>query len=358
MKNYFKTYTSNTLAGSSNQSYFLSDNTVQTGRVFYKAFAGGKYKYSFMFTNIIDSTYADGTHSRANIKCKEWTIKSVKVMVADKDTGDLTSCEFKCVLPLTFNKKSEKTVAYEDVFYSDAIELECEKNDYICLEIDFCGEQIPYFEEMIIPSFRLIDGKWVSSKKTPVACMVGCDRPVTKKIGFFGDSITEGIGVSMDSYDHWNAKIAELTGEQYSYWNLGIGFARAADAASNGIWLSKAKQMDVVTICLGVNDMGRGYSATEIKCNLETIVRILKDNKVRTILFTVPPFNYQGEEIEKWKNINSYILNGLSKITEVYDVVPIWGDTAPNEQRAVYGGHPNAKGCLALANDFVKKITL
>ena len=66
---FFKQYTSNTLAGSSNQSYFLSDNTVQTGRVFYKVFAGGRYNYSFMFTNVIDSTYADGTHSKANIKC-------------------------------------------------------------------------------------------------------------------------------------------------------------------------------------------------------------------------------------------------------------------------------------------------
>ena len=77
MKNYFKAYVSNTLAGSGNQSYFVSDNTIQTGRVFYKVFAGGKYNYSFMFTNVIDSTYADGAHSKANLRCKEWTIKSL-----------------------------------------------------------------------------------------------------------------------------------------------------------------------------------------------------------------------------------------------------------------------------------------
>ena len=72
----------------------------------------------------------------------------------------------------------------------------------------------------------------------------------------------------------------------------------------------------------------------------------------------MPPFDYQGENLEKWKEINSYILNELSKITQVYDVVPIWGDEAPNEQHAIYGGHPNAVGSLKLATDFVSKIQL
>ncbi len=358
MKNYLKKYVSNTLAGSGNQSYFVSDGNEQLGRVFYKIFVSGKYNYSFMFTNIIDSTYADGSYSKANINCGEWTLNSVKALVVSKDEVNLSECDVMAVYPLTFNKKPSKKVISGEIFYSDSIEIECAKDDYICLEISFSGEQIPYFEELIIPSFRLIDGKWVLSKQTPLACMVGCDRQVEKKIGFLGDSITEGIGVQMDSYAHWCAKIAEMTGEQYSYWNLGIGFGRAADAASNGIWLSKAKAMDTVTICYGVNDMGRGYSATEIKCALETIVRILKDNKVRTILFTIPPFNYDEKTKAKWLEINSYILNEMSKITEVYDVVPLWGDKAPNEERAIFGGHPNEEGCEKMANDFVEKFKL
>ena len=50
---FFKQYTSNTLAGSSNQSYFLSDNTLQIGRVFYKVFAGGRYNYSFLALEMV-----------------------------------------------------------------------------------------------------------------------------------------------------------------------------------------------------------------------------------------------------------------------------------------------------------------
>ncbi|MBQ7225996.1 MAG: SGNH/GDSL hydrolase family protein [Clostridia bacterium] len=358
MNNYFKKYVSNTLAGSSNQSYFMSDNTEQLGRVFYKAYAGGKYEYSFMFSNVIDSTFADGSYCKVNKVCANWTINSASVMVVKGDTADLSCCDYVSNTQLTFNKKTQKDIISGEIFFSDSVTIECEKNDYLCLEISFTGTEIPYFEEIIVPTFRLIGGKWVETKQTPLACMVGCMRQVEKKIGFLGDSITEGIGVEMNSYAHWNAKIAEAVGEKYSYWNLGIGFARASDAASNGSWLNKAKQMDAVTICLGVNDLGSGYSATEIKCNLETIVRILQDNKIRTILFTVPPFDYDEKTKEKWQSINSFILNDLSKITEVYDVVAIWGDKAPKKEHAIYGGHPNEEGCLKLSLDFIEKIKL
>jgi len=360
MKNYFKKYVSNTLASTQNQLYFESDGALQRGRVYLKAFSSGLYEYKLLFSDTINSTYAGGEISVANETCGGWTIHSAKILICENDynCNSVGNVPPKQEVQLTFNKKKEKLVNAGESFLSDPVTLCVDDAELLCVEIEFSGTKIPYFEEIIVPTFRFTDGKWMNDKRVPLPSMVGIAREVEKKIGFLGDSITEGIGTDCGSYQHWNAKIAELTGEKYSYWNLGIGFARAADAASNGAWLAKAKEMDVVTICLGVNDMGRGYSATEICCALETIVRILQDNKVRTILFTVPPFDYNEDEKEKWKKINAYILNDLSKITQTYDVVPVWGDKEPNEQRAIYGGHPNSEGCLALARDFVSKITL
>ena len=360
MKNYFKTYVSNTLASTQNQLCFESDGTHQKGRVCLKAFASGLYEYSLFFSDTINSTYAGGEITKANETCGNWTIHNARVLIYEGDNYNLLyeNATPKKEIQLTFNKKQEKLVNAGESFSSDPVSINIEKSEMLCVEIEFSGTKIPYFEEIVVPTYRFINGEWVTDKQVPLPAMVGVARKVEKKIGFLGDSITEGIGTDCGSYEHWNAKIAEMIGEKYSYWNIGIGFARAADAASNGAWLSKAKEMDVVTICLGVNDLGSGYSATEIICSLETIVRILQDNKVRTVLFTIPPFDYQGENIEKWKKINSYILNDMSKITEVYDVVPVWGDKAPNEQKAIYGGHPNAQGCLALATDFVDKIKL
>ena len=358
--NYFDKYVSNTLASTQNQLYFVSDNTKQKGRVRIKTFSSGIYEYSFLFSDTIDSTYADGSISQANEECGNWTIHNASVVICEGDYWyDMENgIKPKKSVQLTFDGKKEKTVKKGESFYTDSVILNLSNKDDWYIEIEFSGEKIPYFEEIVIPTYRLENGEWKLNKRVPVPNMVGVVRKVEKKIGFLGDSITEGIGTELGSYEHWNAKIAEMVGEKYSYWNIGIGFARANDAASDGAWLNKAKQMDVVTICLGVNDLGRGYTEKEITNNLEKIVRILQENKVRTILFTVPPFDYDKETKTKWSSINTYILNELSKITEVYDVAKIWGDKAPNEERAIYGGHPNAEGCLVMAKDFVSKINL
>ncbi len=347
-------FTSNTLAPSSNQSWFMGDGKIHKGRIFYKIFAGGNYNYSFMFVNAIDSTYSDGKHSYANIPLDEYKIHSLGIYV----TSDLTNNLIEKI-PLTINGKNSKTVIPKEIFYTDSINLICQKNDYICLEIEFSGNgKIPYMEEMIIPSFIYENEKWIEGKHIPICASILCDRPVEKKIGFFGDSITEGIGVSHNSYKWWCAQIADLVGEKYSYWDIGIGFGRAHDAASCGSWLEKAKKLDTVTICFGVNDICQGFSEDSVKKCLYTIVTELKDAGVRVILFTVPPFDYNPEREQIWRNVNSYIKNELSKIVETYDTVSVWGDKAPNEHKAIYGGHPNEEGSTLLAKDFVSKINL
>ncbi|MBQ7353498.1 MAG: SGNH/GDSL hydrolase family protein [Clostridia bacterium] len=357
MKEYLNKYTSNTLASSSNQLYFNSNNEIQRSRAFYKIFAGGKYEYSFLFSNIIDSTYADGSISVANESCDEWEMKA-KILLIDSKETNLSSPKIENEYNLTFNKNSIKTVISKEIFYSDPIVIEAKKNDYFCVEIEFKGTKIPYFEEILIPTFRQYNGKWIPDKKAPVPAMLGAKREVEKKIGFLGDSITEGIGTPMNKYTHWNAIIAEKIGEKYSYWNLGIGYGRANDVAFDGIWLEKAKNLDLVTICFGVNDLGRGYTASEIENNLLKVVKILQKNNVKTILFTIPPFDYNEETKKKWNEINNYILTELSKITEVYDVAKIWGQDFPNNHLAKYGGHPDENGCMIMAKDFLNKYNL
>ena len=349
-----QSFTSNTLAPSSNQSWFQGDGKIHKGRIFYKIFASGTYNYSFMFLNAIDSTYSDGSHSYANIPLDEYKIHSLGIYITKNLTNDLSE-----KISLTVNGEKSKTVIPKEIFYTDPAKLTCEKNDYICLEIEFSGNgKIPYMEEMMIPSYVYENGKWIEGKHTPLCASILCDREVQKKIGFFGDSITEGIGVANNSYKWWCSQIAELVGEKYSYWDIGIGFGRAHDAASKGSWLEKAKSLDTVTVCLGVNDICQGFSEDSIKKCLYTIVTELKDAGVRVILFTVPPFDYNPERKQIWKIVNNYITTELSKLVEIYDTVSVWGDKAPNEHIAIYGGHPNEEGSALLAKDFVSKIDL
>ena len=348
---YFQKFHSNTLAGSGNQSFFLTDdaNTVYTGRVFYKIFAGGTYRYSFLFSNIIDSTFSDGAYSHKNLICDQWKIVRAAVGICETCSAS-EMVEIESFQALTFSGAFEKDVMPGEFFASDALELSGKKGDYICLEISYQGRMIPYHEESIIPTFALRDGEWVPSKRVVFAGMVGCDRPALLQIGYLGDSITQGIGTDVNSYDHWNAMLSDKLGEKCAYWNLGLGFGRASDAASDGAWLFKAKQMDVVVVCYGVNDLFQSGDEEQIKRDLSEIVSKLQSAGTKVVIQTIPPFDYSGILIEKWNHINQYIVQVLSKRADgVFDVVPVLAKDDGHPYLAKFGGHPNAEGCGAWA---------
>lgn len=357
---FFSKYTSNTLAGGGNQSFFTEEDPQKEiiGRIYYKVFAGGKYNYSFLFSNVTDSTFADGSHSRKNRILGEWKILSLKAGICS-ECGENNPVSPTLMYDVTFGGNPEKKVMPGEFFASDEVELDIKKGEYICLEIKFSGKEIPCHEESIIPSFRYENGVWAVSKHVPFPAMAGCDRKAELKIAFWGDSITQGIGTANNSYAHWNAILAEKLGERYAFWNLGLGYARADDAASLGAWYYKAKHSDVVFVCFGVNDALREFSADEIKKNLAIIVAELKAQGIKVILQTLPPFDYSGESLEKWNDVNTYIKDELSEYADLtFDNVPVLAADMNNPQYAKFGGHPNAEGCRVWAEalyDFLMK---
>ena len=76
---YFDSFVSNTCGGSGNQFFFhMNEGEVRTGRVFYKITAGGTFDYALLFSNIIDSTFSDGSVSHKNLVLDEWTILAAR----------------------------------------------------------------------------------------------------------------------------------------------------------------------------------------------------------------------------------------------------------------------------------------
>ena len=341
---FFAKYVSNTTAGSGNQTFFTDGDGV--GRVFYRLFCGGKFQYSLLFSNILDSTFADGSISRKNQLCKPWVLRHAAYCVTKDCSVQLKDSLFR---PLTFLGKREKTVMPGEFFFTDEVEIEAEAGDYLCIEISFRGSMLPKHEEINIPTYVLKDGSFVPSKDMPVPLMVGCNRQVKKRVAYLGDSITQGIGTELNSYAHWNHRVSQMLGNDYAYWNLGIGYGRAEDAASDGAWLYKASQNDCVIVCFGVNDILQYADGEAIKAHLTKIIRLLKERGAQVILQTIPPFEYQESKVPVWRELNRYIREELSKHCDaVFDVVPILGQKEhPDKPR--YGGHPNAEGCRAWA---------
>ena len=357
--NYFEQFTSNTYAGSSNQLYFnMKEGEVRTGRIFYKISTGGEYNYSLLFSNIIDSTFADGSVSHNNLICDEWKIHSFKIAKCTVFAEDINVMpEVTDFKEVTFDGKSEKNVMPGEFFATDPIRLDFNKGEYLCMEITYSGKMIPYHEETLLPVYVKENGEWKYSKQVPFASMIGCDRKVKAKIAYFGDSITQGLGTQINSYLHWNANLSRKIGDDYAYWNLGIGYGRASDAASDGAWLYKARQNDIVFVCYGVNDILQGRTANQVKDDLTYIVENLKNAGKKVFLLTVPPFDYLEEATKKWNEVNDYIKTVLKyKVDFLFDNVSYLGESEELSHMAKYGGHPNEEGCRIWADALYEEV--
>jgi len=342
---FFKTYVSNTIAGSGNQCFFQNEREAPTrSRTFYRVQCGGEYPYSFLFSNTIDSTYAKGEISQKNLVMDAWTIEEMRVGVTSR-CDEVSFEEPQEMHGVFFGGERKKTVAPGDLFCTDPVTLKAKQGEYVCVEVVFSGKRIPNHKESRVPSFVDSNGAWIPSKDHPFVSMVGIRRSPKLKIGFLGDSITQGIGPPINSYLHWNAVLAEHLGNEYAYWNLGLGYARADDAASDGIWLRKAKENHVVFLCFGINDIIQGFAAEEVKRNLQTIVEKLAEAGVRVIVQTAPPFDFEGERLERWAEVNRFIKEDLKGAERIFDCVPYLAKSEAEPHLQKYGKHPNGEGC-------------
>lgn len=204
-----------------------------------------------------------------------------------------------------------------------------------------------------------------SDKLLVLPSFIGYKKFVSKKLVFFGDSITQGVRTLKDEYEYWAARIADGLGTDIGVWNLGSGWARAYDAAADGPWLNKAKQCDELMIVLGVNDIDIGCRlADELLGDLDTIISKIKavNAEASIILATVPPFNFQEEREEIWRRVNHEILtNPPAGVNRVFDIASLLSLPAPNDHRIkpeYMSGkddpHPNGIAGKAIADAFLR----
>lgn len=352
---YFSKYSSDSVAGSSNQIlYQFEREQTFTGRLAYKLTNGGK-NYSLLFSNIIDSTYHNGQYSKCNDVGQPWTVHLLKVGISNA-WNDYP----KDMKTVTFEGKEERFVSGNDIFCTDPIELNADKDQYLHIEMTFTGTIIPCHREINLNVQKQNEnGIFVEDNTMPVPLMIGVDNKVEKKIAFIGDSITQGIGTPMESYKHWVAQVTQKLNPNVSVWDLGIGFAKAFDASSDGFWLERAKQCDTVNICFGVNDLFFDRSYEQIINDLEKINSLLKQARCKTIIFTIPPFDFADESLEKWQKANEYIRTTLSlKADGFFDFAKYTCEEKPNDNIAKYGGHPNEEGCTVIAQAYLNDISI
>ncbi|WP_294966331.1 GDSL-type esterase/lipase family protein [Sulfurimonas sp.] len=158
----------------------------------------------------------------------------------------------------------------------------------------------------------------------------------------FGDSLTHGFGATQDT--SYPAYLQEKSGLRVI--NAGINGETSAEGLLRLPFLFKEKP-DVVILCHGGNDILQKLSHEDLKNNLESMVRLIKESGAQVILVSVPDFNVFG-------------FRALPLYEEIADAQDIFLEdevlTHIELNRSLKSDyvHPNAKGYEMMADTFLK----
>ncbi len=365
LEQYFEKYTSNCVGGTSHQAVRGSkEKKTRTSQIYYKINEGGKFDYSLLFSSVTDGTGKMGC--KPNTVCDTYEIISAKIgRLKDFPKGNIEALlPEKELFPsdfvsLTFGGNFGYKPIGAEFFASDPIPLEFSAGEYLCLELVTVATYFPCHPELWIPSYVKEDGgDWHYTPATPLSIMIGYEKvPKKNKIVFLGDSITQGIGPEKNSYENWCARLSRLIGDEYSYYNLGIGYGCAYDASLGGVWLERAKYADIVFLCFGVNDIESECTADEIIENLGKIIDILHAAGCKVFMQTIPPFNQFGERRNVFHAVNEAIRGKLGKKADfVFDCVPILSMKEDADHIAHFGPHPDSEGCRLWAERLYENV--
>jgi lysophospholipase L1-like esterase len=320
----------------------LSASGAKTYRTYFKTRVSGKLRYAFWVSNGVDTTYGTGP-IKPNAQGGAWTIEAAFAADGGSANHDGSVVAGSSV-PVTFGGSRRRLVDPGEKLWSDPVSLELPANHELAFTWTLSGTGYPFVSATFHTSYRanenLADretgsGFSATTEVLVAPALVGYDHPVQKRLCFLGDSITQGVGTTDNKYGYWAAKIAAGLDPSIGVWNLGSGWARAADASSDGYWLYKAKQCDELAVILGVNDLGSsGSNAQQINEYLMTILTKVKASNpaAKTILFTVPPYNYGADQLTYWRTINSAIRSqSIAGTDRVFDFAAILSQPAPNE---------------------------
>lgn len=354
----FTTYVSNTVVSTGNNFYIEKAENI-TYRAYLPVEQYGELEYKFFFTNRVDSTYAKGKDAFVGKDGGAYTVSNAVIA----DGGTSTEDEITNRTPVTFGGKETKEVAADESYWSDPVTMNIPEGHYMVWEWTVSGEGIPCNKMSSLTSTASsADGETFEfCDEIPLPQIIGAKRDVKHTVAAIGDSITQGCQTEQMKYEFWASKISTQLGSDVAFFNCGLGWARASDAASNENWLSRVSQYDTVIVAFGTNDIvsgkygGKKSSAEEIDEYLDAIVSYLTEKGCDVILFNAPPQDFKKTN----EGIRTALNEKIPAIAEKYGAkffdFSALLSTEDEPGKAVYGGHPNGEGGTVVADAFVKQ---
>ena len=192
--------------------------------------------------------------------------------------------------------------------------------------------------------------------KIIILCLVAFGVNAENKVVLFGDSLMAGYG--LNKKDHLSTVLQKnLTnnGLDVRIINASVSGDTTAGGLNRINWTLSEKNIDILVLGLGANDMLRGIKPKETKENLEKIIKIIIDKNIKIILAGMIAPESHGKEYRDEFNI---IYSNLSdKYSLTFLPFLLEGVALKPELNLEDGMHPNPKGVQIISKNIEKKIT-
>ena len=117
--------------------------------------------------------------------------------------------------------------------------------------------------------------------KIIILCLVAFGVNAENKVVLFGDSLMAGYGLNKE--DHLSTVLQENlnnNGLNVRIINASVSGDTTAGGLNRISWTLSEKNIDILVLGLGANDMLRGIKPKETKENLEKIIKIIIDKNI------------------------------------------------------------------------------
>ena len=192
--------------------------------------------------------------------------------------------------------------------------------------------------------------------KIIILCLVAFGVNAENKVVLFGDSLMAGYGLNKE--DHLSTvlqKNLSNNGLDVRIINASVSGDTTAGGLNRISWTLSEKNIDILVLGLGANDMLRGIKPNETKENLEKIIKIIIDKNIKIILAGMIAPESHGKEYRDKFNI---IYSNLSdKYSLTFLPFLLEGVALKPELNLEDGMHPNPKGVQIISKNIEKKIT-
>lgn len=201
-------------------------------------------------------------------------------------------------------------------------------------------------------SSRLTEANRSAGARPLVTPQFTSDKP---KIIALGDSLTAGFGLAeKESYPYLLQEKLRADGHDYEVVNAGVSGDTSLGGLERADWVLEQDDAKILILELGANDLLRGVPPSEMKKNLDQIIRKAKAKNLRILLcgMLAPPTmgaEYQREFTAAFPDL-------ATEHRVAYLPFLLEGVAMKRELNQADGIHPNAEGSRIMTDNVYRAL--